>query len=103
MGDEGTTRADFVEDERQDPEAAVVDTMLRADVSRLLERFLTADEARVLSLRFGLQDGEPRTMREVGEEAGLTSSQAKHLVLNGLTKLRKPHVSYLVRDYVGGI
>jgi len=76
-----------------------VQDMLRDDLSALMRRHLRHDEARVLALRFGLEDGTARTIRQVGEEIGIPYATTKHILFSALSKMRKPHVAVALRDY----
>ena len=80
--------------------AGVVQSMLNADLKQLMERHLRPEEVQVLTLRFGLGDNAPRTVREVAEEVQVSYTKAKNLLFSALTKMRKPHVSLALRDYV---
>ena len=64
-----------------------------------MQKHLRPEEISVLSLRFGLEDGAPRTIRQVGEELEISYSTTKHLLFTGLNKMRKPHVAMALRDY----
>ena len=81
-------------------EAGVVQSMLRKDLSAVMAKHLRPEEIDVISARFGLDDGTPRTIRQVGETLGIPYSTAKHLLFTSLTKMRKPHVAMALRDYL---
>ena len=53
-----------------------------------------------MALRFGLTDGDTRTVRGVGEELGISYGLTKSLLFKALTKLRKPHVAQALQDYL---
>jgi RNA polymerase sigma factor (sigma-70 family) len=91
---------DLVVDDSTRLEAGVVQSMLRRDLSAVMERHLRPEEAAVLTKRFGLEDGASRTIRQVAEELGIPYSTAKHLLFTALTKMRKPHVAMALRDYL---
>ena len=57
--------------------------------------------AQALSLRFGVDDGTTRTIREVASMLGVTESSVKHLSFKALNKLRKPHIESQLREYLG--
>jgi len=102
QGSDGkTTVLDLVVDDSTGIEAGMVQSMLQSDISRVMGKYLRKEEAEVLSLRFGLEDGAPRTIRQVGEEMGVSYSTAKHLLFTGLNKMRRPHVAMALRDYLG--
>ena len=98
-GDGKSTVLDLVVDHNTDIEAGVIQSMLQSDLRKVMQRHLRAEEISVLSLRFGLEDGTSRTIRQVGEELDISYSTTKHLLFTGLNKLRKPHVALALRDY----
>jgi len=101
-GTDGTaTVGDLVRDERLLPaDAEIVDESLRADLAGLMRKYLKEEEIRVLTLRFGLSDGAARTVRQVGEDLGLTYARTKHVLFSALSKMRQPHVALALRDYL---
>ena len=100
-GGEGAREVmDVVPDPRLLVEEGLVRGMLRTHLGTLMERHLTPDEARVVALRFGLEDGASRTIRAAGEEIGVSYPHSKKLLFSALAKLRKPHVALALRDYM---
>ena len=101
IGAEGDSYlGDLIEDkEATSPSDAASVTMLRNDVGDVLET-LTARERRVLQLRFGLIDGQQRTLDEVGKRIGLTSERIRQVEAKALHKLRHPSRSKRLRDYL---
>ena len=94
--------ADTVIDHQAAPlEAAVVNSMLQESLKGLMGEHLTEAEAQALSLRFGVDDGTTRTIREVASMLGVTESSVKHLSFKALNKLRKPHIESQLREYLG--
>jgi RNA polymerase primary sigma factor len=91
---------DFIED--QDipaPYDSVAQSLLAEDLTEILNR-LTPREARILRLRYGLQDGESRTLKEVGEMFGLSRERIRQLEKEALRKLRqRTHAGHL-RQYL---
>ena len=61
---------------------------------------LTAREARVLKLRFGLEDGRARTLEEVGKEFNVTRERIRQIEAKALRKLRHPSRSKKLKDYL---
>jgi RNA polymerase sigma factor RpoD, C-terminal domain/RNA polymerase sigma factor, sigma-70 family len=101
IGDESDTElGSLIEDPAAiSPLEAVSDTMLREQVARVLDS-LEGREERVIRLRFGLDDGRPRTLEEVGHEFGLTRERIRQIEAKALRKLRHPSRSRKLRDYV---
>ena len=62
---------------------------------------LTPREAKVLKLRFGLDDGKSRTLEEVGREFNVTRERIRQIEAKALRKLRHPSRSKKLRDYMG--
>ena len=61
---------------------------------------LEGREQRVIRLRFGLDDGRPRTLEEVGKEFGLTRERIRQIEAHALRKLRHPSRSRKLREFV---
>ena len=101
IGDESDTElGSLIEDpDAISPLEAVSDTMLKEQVARVLDS-LEGREERVIRLRFGLDDGRPRTLEEVGHEFGLTRERIRQIEAHALRKLRHPSRSRKLRDYV---
>jgi RNA polymerase primary sigma factor len=91
---------DLVEDqEAVSPPDAVSFTMLRSEVDDVLDT-VAPRERRVLQLRFGLVDGQQRTLREVGKRLGLGRERVRQIEANALYKLRQDWCSVRLRDYL---
>ncbi len=73
--------------------------MMHDDIVSVL-RTLSARERRILELRFGLTDGQPRTLEEVGREFGLTRERIRQIVSKTLSKLRHPSRAQKLRGYL---
>ena len=74
--------------------------MLKDEISQVLET-LTEREEKVIRLRFGLEDGKPRTLEEVGQMFGVTRERIRQIEAKALRKLRHPSRSRKLRDYMG--
>ncbi|MBS1994860.1 MAG: sigma-70 family RNA polymerase sigma factor [Cyanobacteria bacterium SZAS LIN-2] len=89
---------DFIDElDAQFPAAAVTQELLREDIIEVLAD-LSEDEREVLRLRFGLDDGEQRTLEEVGQLFGVTRERIRQIEAKALRKLRHPHRSRRLRD-----
>lgn len=101
VGDESDAElGDFIEDvEAPAPAESVAQTMLTEEISEILDQ-LTPREARILRLRYGLQDGESRTLKEVGEMFGLSRERIRQLEKEALRKLRHPNFAGHLRQYL---
>jgi RNA polymerase primary sigma factor len=100
IGEDGDRLGDFIEDPEGvvPPEAASL-VMLQDHIGSVLHS-LSAREKRVIELRFGLLDGHPRTLREIGREFGLTRERIRQIETKTLSKLRHPSSSGGLRDYL---
>ena len=101
VGDESDAElGDFIEDNEAPPPAEMVaQTMLTEEIGVILDQ-LTPREARILRLRYGLQDGESRTLKEVGEMFGLSRERIRQLEKEALRKLRHPNFAGHLRQYL---
>ncbi len=90
----------FVEDElTPSPSQAAFDNMLRERVEKVLCT-LSPREARILRLRFGLENGHPYTLEEVGQKFGLTRERIRQIEGKALRRLRHPCRSRLLKEYI---
>jgi RNA polymerase primary sigma factor len=94
--------SDFIEDTQADApaEMAARNMLGKAVVEALSE--LSDREKEVVRLRFGLDDGQARTLEEVGKEFGVTRERIRQIEAKTLAKLRNPHRSQKLRDYLDG-
>ena len=101
VGDESDAElGDFIEDiDAPPPAEAVAQNMLTEEIGDILDQ-LTPREARILRLRYGLQDGESRTLKEVGEMFGLSRERIRQLEKEALRKLRHPNFAGHLRQYL---
>jgi RNA polymerase primary sigma factor len=98
--DEDSHLGDFIEDpEAVVPLEAASLMMLQEHIGSVLHS-LSARERKVIQLRFGLPDGHPRTLEEVGREFGLTRERIRQFEGKALSKLRHPSRSRGLRDYL---
>jgi len=94
--------ADFIEDAQAEAPAEIAAKMMLN--SAVLEALgeLNEREQQVVRLRFGLEDGQARTLEEVGKEFGVTRERIRQIESKTLAKLRHPHRSQKLRDYLDG-
>jgi len=92
--------ADFIEDAQAEAPAEIAARMMLN--SAVLEALgeLNEREQQVVRLRFGLEDGQARTLEEVGKEFGVTRERIRQIESKTLAKLRHPHRSQKLRDYL---
>jgi RNA polymerase primary sigma factor len=100
MGEDDFSLSDLIEDEGAiAPSEAAARAMLNEAVNEALSE-LSERERRVVRLRFGLDDGEMRTLEEVGREFGVTRERIRQIESKTLAKLRHPMHSGHLRDYL---
>ncbi len=101
IGEEEDSRlSDFIEDEGSAaPTDAVSYTMLKEQMLGVLDT-LTPREEKVLRLRYGLDDGRPRTLEEVGKEFNVTRERIRQIEAKALRKLRHPSRSKRLKDFI---
>lgn len=99
--EEDSQLGDFIEDGQAviPPDAASF-TMLQEQIAQVLCT-LADRERKVIELRFGLVDGHPRTLEEVGKEFGVTRERIRQIESKTLAKLRHPSRSSKLKDYLG--
>lgn len=98
--EEDSHLGDFIEDEDAlaPPDAASF-TLLKEQLQEVLET-LADREAKVLRLRFGIDDGRARTLEEVGQEFGVTRERIRQIEAKALRKLRHPNRSKKLKDFL---
>ena len=101
IGDDGDTHfGDFIEDKRAiSPANATAYSMLKEQIEEVLTS-LTDRERQVLLLRFGLVDGSPRTLEEVGQMFNVTRERVRQIEAKALRKLRHPTRSRRLRNFL---
>ncbi len=98
--EDDSSLSDFIEDESLPrPSDAASDEMLRENIQIVLDQ-LNRREREVLEMRFGLQDGQSRTLEEVGQAFGVTRERIRQIEAKALRKLRHPVRSRRLRDYL---
>ncbi len=99
--EEDSHLGDFIQDEDSPaPHDAASYTLLKEQLEEVMNT-LTPREAKVLRLRFGLDDGKSRTLEEVGKEFNVTRERIRQIEAKALRKLRHPSRSKKLRDYMG--
>ena len=99
-GDGESHLADFIEDkDAPSPSDAVIDRSMREQTSRMLEQ-LTPREAKVLRMRFGLEDGDGHTLEEVGQTLGVTRERTRQIEVQALRTLRDAPRARKMRSYL---
>ena len=101
IGEDGDTHfGDFIEDKRAvSPANATAYSMLKEQIGDVLVT-LSDRERQVLLLRFGLQDGSPRTLEEVGQIFNVTRERVRQIEAKALRKLRHPTRSRRLRNFL---
>jgi RNA polymerase primary sigma factor len=101
LGEEGDSEfGDLIEDsEAIQPGEAVSFTLLQEQLHSVLDT-LSEREAGVVSLRFGLTDGQPKTLDEIGKVYGVTRERIRQIESKTMLKLRHPSRSQVLRDYL---
>ena len=98
--EEDSQLGDFIEDDAAGvPPDAASFSMLQEQLGKVLDG-LAERERKVISLRFGLEDGHPRTLEEVGREFGVTRERIRQIESKTLAKLRHPSRSSKLKDYL---
>ncbi len=98
--EEDSHLGDFVEDDKSvTPSDSVAATMLKEQLLHVLDT-LTPREEKVLRLRYGIDDGKPRTLEEVGKEFNVTRERIRQIEAKALRKLRHPSRSKTLKDFL---
>jgi RNA polymerase primary sigma factor len=100
--DEDSVLGEIIEDETApSPEESTAQTLLQEDLFKTIEDTLPLREARILRLRFGLDDGRVHSLSDVGRKLGVTRERVRQIEAQALRKLRDPRVRVRLKDYVG--
>jgi RNA polymerase primary sigma factor len=100
IGEEDSDLGDFIEDaDAVVPMEAAAFIMMQDQLDRVLDN-LSLREQRIIQLRFGLTDGHPRTLEEVGQEFGVTRERIRQIESKTLAKLRHPSRAQMLREYL---
>jgi len=100
IGEEDSDLGDFIEDaDAVVPMEAAAFIMLQDQLDQVLDN-LSIREQRIIQLRFGLTDGHPRTLEEVGREFGVTRERIRQIESKMLAKLRHPSRAQMLREYL---
>lgn len=94
-----TELGDLLEADEISPEEQLVRDSLRRDLQQLLEE-LTSREQDVIRMRFGLRDGQPYSLAEIGRALDLSRERVRQIEAKALQKLRQPKRRNLIRDYL---
>ena len=98
--EEDSQLGDFLEDkELLSPDDAAANQLLREELESMIDE-LAPREREVLRLRFGLEDGHPYTLEEVGRRFGVTRERIRQIEAKALRKLRHPSRSKKLRDFI---
>jgi RNA polymerase sigma factor (sigma-70 family) len=101
IGDEGSTIGDFIADPS---EASTSDYTSREELTKAMSEALAslpAREAEVLSLRFGLEDDQPQTLEQIGQQWGVTRERVRQVEGQALAKLRRPSRAAVLKGFLG--
>jgi RNA polymerase nonessential primary-like sigma factor len=97
--EQDTELGDLLEDGHATPEQLLTREALHADLEALLED-LSAREAAVIRLRYGLEDDTPQTLSQIGEDLHLSRERVRQIESRALLKLRQPQRRCRVQDYL---
>ncbi|MDY2714102.1 MAG: RNA polymerase sigma factor RpoD [Candidatus Borkfalkiaceae bacterium] len=98
--EEDSHLGDFIEDEQAPaPTDAVASSLLKEQLIHVLDT-LTPREEKVLRLRYGIDDGKPRTLEEVGKEFNVTRERIRQIEAKALRKLRHPSRSKKLKEFI---
>lgn len=93
------TLQDTIKDPDQRPDDMAENNMLKDDISRLICTLNSREQA-VIRMRFGLDDGKPKTLEEIGRRFSVTRERIRQIEARALHKLRQPYRNHSVKCYV---
>lgn len=97
--DEDSNLEDFIEDKTgPNPTTSAVDFLRKQEVAEVLAT-LSEREAKIISLRFGIDSGYPRTLEEVGKMFNVTRERVRQIEAKAIRKLRHPSRTKMLKDY----
>jgi RNA polymerase primary sigma factor len=100
IGEEEERLAELIADKQVRPPAeAAVQLVLRDELEKVMEK-LTERERVVLRLRFGMEDGRPHTLEEIGEALGVSRERVRQIEKEALAKLRRPELREKLAEYL---
>ncbi|MGH8103248.1 MAG: sigma-70 family RNA polymerase sigma factor, partial [bacterium] len=99
--DDESTLLDFIEDKTiPTPEESLDKEMLKEDLERLMDDVLSEREKVVIRMRYGFEDGDPKTLEEVGKFFEVTRERIRQIEAKALTKLRNPGRKRRIGEYL---
>jgi RNA polymerase primary sigma factor len=84
-----TTLSDLIEDPKASPEAGPISDLVEGDLVDVLLSKLKAREREVIKMRFGLEDGEEKTLREIGEKMDVTRERIRQLEIEAIARIKR--------------
>jgi RNA polymerase primary sigma factor len=99
--EEDSVLGELIEDETApSPEDSTTQTLMEEDLARAIDEALPLREARILRLRFGLDDGKVHSLSDVGRKLGVTRERVRQIEAQALRKLRDPRIRSKLADYI---
>lgn len=89
---------DFIEDEQLGPEEEVINKSLKQDIDSLLST-LTDKEREIIIMRFGLKDTKPMSLKEIGDQYGLTKERIRQIEKRAIEKMKMPNRYRIIESY----
>lgn len=102
VGKEDDTKlSNFISDDLvEPPHETVVVKLMRDDISKVAAGILTQREQEIIFMRYGIYDGHPRTLEEIGQEFGLTRERIRQIETKAMRKLRNPNYNAKLKSYL---